>query len=115
MTTTSKVLIGLGIAGALVSTYFIFFHWTRGKAEKIILNGFTSTKNLSFGQDDYLIAWAKAAKKGDEFFVLDGKKYYTRGGKATKPSEAELKEMARIKAIQQTIGNALDADAKYGV
>lgn len=96
--TTKKILIGIGVAigvgFAIWGAKKMFFTPKNSAADfgtksvaasYIVTNGFASNVDvvMSF-DDDYVTAWATAAKAGAESFQFNGKTYSVKGGKSVK-------------------------------
>ncbi len=80
-----KIIIISIILGVLFAVYWFGIRVTKDKAIKIIVeSGAHSNANGSLSNfgDSYLIAWAKALKKGESTFTDSGKNYSVLGGKA---------------------------------
>lgn len=72
-------IIALVIVAAVV--WYFFFRMTKDKAVKILKDGGFTSDPSSF-DEAFIIAWSKAANKGNETFKYNGKEYMTMGGKA---------------------------------
>jgi hypothetical protein len=71
-------------AGLLIAGYFTFFSKNKNWAiKKIIATGnYTSgAEALKTFENEFLIAWGKAADEGDTFFFYKGNKYSVKGGR----------------------------------
>lgn len=79
------IIIGivLTILAALGYWYF-FIRMTKEKAIYTLVEGgmHSNAESLQSLEESYLIAWAKAFKKGQETFQDKGKTYNTKGGRA---------------------------------
>lgn len=80
-------IIVLAIAGAGYLAYTKLYGGDGDKKAKesdvdfLKSNGFTTTDLSSFDRE-YVSAWAKGAKNGDEFFGYNGKTFKVKGGRA---------------------------------
>lgn len=83
-----KILIGVAITGIITTGIWILVKYGNPQKRKadmaqfIVANGFHH--DISFlltAQDDYIKAWYKAAKAGEQTFAFNGKTYLTAGGK----------------------------------
>jgi len=85
-----NVLTSVLVIGGLAAVYFFLVKpkkLNKNQAIDLIIQKgyFTSGRsNLESFDDAYVLAWAKAAKKGDEVFIYEGKTYNTQGGKLQK-------------------------------
>lgn len=86
-----KVVTGIIVVALLGAGYLAYQQFFGGgdgekKAKEsdvdyLKTNGFSSGEISSFNRD-FVSAWAKGAKNGDEFFGYNGKTYKVKGGKA---------------------------------
>lgn len=78
-------IVAITLTVLTASALFLFKNKKVQYAKTIVKYG--GTKNYAWllnTTEDYLKAWAENIKKGNEFFELNGKKYYTQGGTAVK-------------------------------
>lgn len=78
---TTMIVIGLAL---VVGGIYLF---TRNKKNMYALTIIKSGKAFNYPtlitfDEDYLKAWADAVKNNSDIFVLNGKNYSTKGGKA---------------------------------
>ena len=85
---TFFTIVGVGVALLGAGAYVYYKRNTKeAYAKEIISKGNTSgnVQAVVNGFDKaFLKAWAKASRKFDSFFMVDGKKYNTKGGSASK-------------------------------
>lgn len=86
-----KVVTGIIVVVLIGAGYFVYQQFFGGgdgekKAKEsdvdyLRTKGYTKYDVSSLGRD-FVSAWAKGAKNGDEFFGYEGKTYRVQGGKA---------------------------------